>query len=113
MGTGITSALITNFPYGSGSAPVLWLGFGIFALNLALFIFVCGCTIARYVMFPEVRTRPTESTSCLILDPRQVWGLMLNHPAQSLFIGCFPMGAATLINGALVSTSIYLSKTRL
>lgn len=39
----------------------------------------------------------------------QVWGLMLNHPAQSLFIGCFPMGAATLINGALVSTPIRLS----
>lgn len=45
------------------------------------------------------------------LGSRQVWGLMLNHPAQSLFIGCFPMGAATLINGALVSTSIHLSKT--
>lgn len=28
---------------------------------------------------------------------------MLNHPAQSLFIGCFPMGAATLINAGLVS----------
>lgn len=32
----------------------------------------------------------------------QVWSLMLAHPAQSLFIGCFPMGAATLINAALV-----------
>ena len=29
---------------------------------------------------------------------------MIHHPAQSLFIGCFPMGAATLINSALVST---------
>ncbi|KAF9644894.1 hypothetical protein BDM02DRAFT_830193 [Thelephora ganbajun] len=83
MGTGITSALITNFPYGGGSAPVQWLGFGLFVLNLTLFVFVCGCTIARYVMFPEV------------------WGLMLNHPTQSLFIGCFPMGAATLINAGL------------
>ena len=34
---------------------------------------------------------------------RQVWQLMLSHPTQSLFIGCFPMGATTLINGALVS----------
>ncbi|KAF9777367.1 voltage-dependent anion channel [Thelephora terrestris] len=83
MGTGITSALITNFPYSGGAAPALWLGFAVFALNLILFVFVCGCTIARYTMFPEV------------------WGLMLSHPAQSLFIGCFPMGAATLINGAL------------
>jgi len=31
----------------------------------------------------------------------EVWGLMLNHPAQSLFVGCFPMGAATLINAGL------------
>lgn len=29
--------------------------------------------------------------------------MMLSHPAQSLFIGCFPMGAATLINAGLVS----------
>lgn len=28
---------------------------------------------------------------------------MIVHPAQSLFIGCFPMGAATLINAGLVS----------
>jgi hypothetical protein len=28
---------------------------------------------------------------------------MLAHPAQSLFVGCFPMGAATLINSGLVS----------
>lgn len=55
MGTGITSALITYFPYGGGSALVQWLGFGFFILNLILFVFVCGCTIARYVMFPEVR----------------------------------------------------------
>ncbi|KAF9778975.1 voltage-dependent anion channel [Thelephora terrestris] len=83
-GNGITSALITNFPYSGGAAPALWLGFAVFALNLILFVFVCGCTIARYTMFPEVS-----------------WGLMLSHPAQSLFIGVFPMGAATLINGAL------------
>lgn len=83
MGTGVTSALITNFPYGGGSVPALWVGFGFWVLNLILFVFVCGCTIARYVMFPEV------------------WELMLSHPVQSLFIGCFPMGAATLINGAL------------
>jgi hypothetical protein len=28
---------------------------------------------------------------------------MLNHPAQSLFSGCFPMGMTTLINAGLVS----------
>ena len=34
--------------------------------------------------------------------------MMIKHPAQSLFIGCFPMGAATLINSALVSHSVCL-----
>lgn len=29
--------------------------------------------------------------------------MMITHPAQSLFMGCFPMGAATLINAGLVS----------
>lgn len=67
MGTGITSALIINFPYGGGSAPVQWLGFGLFILNFILFVFVCGCTIARYVMFPEARTRHTKQVSRLIL----------------------------------------------
>lgn len=54
MGTGIVSSLCTNFPYGNGSAGLQWLGFAFFMLNLILFIFVCTCTIARYVMFPEV-----------------------------------------------------------
>lgn len=31
---------------------------------------------------------------------------MIAHPAQSLFIGCFPMGAATLINAGLVSVPL-------
>ena len=66
MGTGITSALIINFPYGGGSAPAQWLGFGIFILNLILFVFVCGCTIARYAMFPEVCIRRVEPVARLI-----------------------------------------------
>lgn len=66
MGTGITSTLITNFPYGGGSAPAQWLGFVFFLLNFILFVFVCGCTIARYVMFPEVRIRHTEQVPRLI-----------------------------------------------
>jgi len=46
--------------------------------------------------------------SCFMnyLSLRQVWELMLSHPVQSLFIGCFPMGAATLINDALVGLSV-------
>lgn len=55
MGTGIVSALCTNFPYGNGSPGLQWLAFAFFMLNLVLFIFVCTCTVARYIMFPEVR----------------------------------------------------------
>jgi len=58
--------LVANFPYGDGSATAQWIGFVLFVLNLILFIFVCGCTIARYVMFPEVRIRHTEPVSRLI-----------------------------------------------
>ncbi|PCH43871.1 hypothetical protein WOLCODRAFT_133004 [Wolfiporia cocos MD-104 SS10] len=83
MGTGAVSALLTDFPYGQDNNNFKIAGCVFFVLNLALFIFVCICTLLRYVMYPEV-----------------FW-LMLSHPAQSLFIGCFPMGMATLINSAL------------
>lgn len=59
---------------------------------------------------PRGTCSPHGSDPTAYSSSRQVWGLMLNHPAQSLFIGCFPMGAATLINGALVSTFIHLSE---
>ncbi|KAI0821619.1 voltage-dependent anion channel [Trametes gibbosa] len=83
MGTGVVSALIHNFPYHNDSLALKLAALVMFLVNLALFVFVCICTVLRYIMFPEV------------------WSMMLSHPAQSLFIGCFPMGAATLINAAL------------
>ncbi|KAH9931135.1 voltage-dependent anion channel [Epithele typhae] len=83
MGTGAVSALIHNFPYHNDSLALKVASLIVFLLNLILFVFVCTCTVLRYIMFPEV------------------WGMMIKHPHQSLFIGCFPMGAATLINSAL------------
>ncbi|KAI0769777.1 voltage-dependent anion channel [Trametes elegans] len=83
MGTGVVSALLHNFPYHTDSLALKIAALIFFLLNLVLFVFVCMCTILRYIMFPEV------------------WYMMLSHPAQSLFIGCFPMGAATLINSGL------------
>ncbi|KAI0745700.1 voltage-dependent anion channel [Earliella scabrosa] len=83
MGTGVVSALLHNLPYHSDSVALKIASLAIFLLNLVLFTFVCTCTILRYTMFPEI------------------WSLMIRHPAQSLFVGCFPMGAATLINSAL------------
>ncbi|KIP11622.1 hypothetical protein PHLGIDRAFT_515202 [Phlebiopsis gigantea 11061_1 CR5-6] len=87
MGTGVVSALLHLFPYNNGCLALKVMGLIFFLLNLCLFVFVCTCTVLRYYWFPEV------------------WSLMLAHPAQSLFIGCFPMGAATLINAGLVSYS--------
>lgn len=77
-----------------------------YPIRLRVRVYDCEiCTVPRGTHSPHGIDAVAYSSS------RQVWGLMLNHPAQSLFIGCFPMGAATLINGALVSNSVYLSGT--
>ena len=91
MGTGITSALIINFPYGGGSAPAQWLGFVLFILNLVLFIFVCGCTIARYIMFPEVCIRKMELVSRLIPFIPGL-GADVKPPGSKLVHRLFPNG---------------------
>ncbi|KAI0793226.1 voltage-dependent anion channel [Abortiporus biennis] len=83
MGTGVVSALLHNFPYHNDSLALKVMAIIFFLLNLVLFVFVCTCTVLRYTLYPEI------------------WPLMISHPAQSLFVGCFPMGAATLINAGL------------
>ena len=91
MGTGITSALITNFPYGGGSDAVRWVGFGVFVLNFILFVFVCGCTVARYIMFPEVCIRyvgPVPRLSSFILG----LGAYVEPPSSKLIHWMFPNG---------------------
>ena len=101
MGTGVVSALLHLFPYNNGSLALKIMALIFFLLNLTLFTFVCTCTVLRYLWFPEVCVFPLPLLP-LFLTPHQVWSLMIAHPAQSLFIGCFPMGAATLINSGLV-----------
>ena len=54
-----------------------------FFLNFSLFIIFNALSAARYIIFPDL------------------WSLMINHPVQSLFLGTYPMGAATLINIAV------------
>ncbi|KAM5545408.1 hypothetical protein V8D89_001021 [Ganoderma adspersum] len=83
MSTGAVSALVHNFPYHNDSPVLKTVALAVFLLNLVLFVFVCACTILRYVLFPEI------------------WGLMITHPSQSLFMACFPMGITTLIDSAL------------
>jgi tellurite resistance protein TehA-like permease len=78
MGTGIVSILLQNLPY---TAPWLnYISICFFVLNFALFTVFTIMSIIRYTLWPEI------------------WGVMIRHPSQSLFLGTFPMGLATLIN---------------
>ncbi|KAJ7454757.1 voltage-dependent anion channel [Mycena latifolia] len=89
MGTGAVSALASRFHFAQGSEAIQVVTLLFFFLNLCFFVLICGATFARYHIFPEL------------------WPAMLRHPTQSLFIGAVPMGAATLINIALVTHQNY------
>ncbi|KAF7560102.1 hypothetical protein G7046_g4054 [Stylonectria norvegica] len=78
MGTGIASILLHNLPY--NARWLYWISVAIFALNVALFLLFLTISVLRYTLF------------------RGVWGCMIRHPAQSLFLGTFPMGLATIVN---------------
>ncbi|EJF65271.1 hypothetical protein DICSQDRAFT_79277 [Dichomitus squalens LYAD-421 SS1] len=83
MGTGVIAILWHNSPYAYDSRTVKVFAYTFFFLNLLLFIFFNILTILRYTMFPEI------------------WPALIYHPTQSLFLGTYPMGAATLINVAV------------
>lgn len=78
MSTGIVSALLHNLPY--NGVGVYWISVIIFALNVFLFVLGCIMTSLRYTLYPEI------------------FKVMITHPVQSMFIGTFPMGLATIIN---------------
>ncbi|KAJ5493435.1 Sulfite efflux pump SSU1, partial [Penicillium diatomitis] len=78
MGTGIVSILLNTLPY--NARWLYYLSIIVFVLNVVLFTMILATTLLRYVLYPEI------------------FRVMLNHPVQSLFLGTFPMGLATLIN---------------
>jgi tellurite resistance protein TehA-like permease len=78
MGTGIVSILLHNLPY--NGIWLYWISVVVFALNVLLFSIFLIISILRYAIYPEI------------------WTVMIHHPAQSLFLGTFPMGLATIIN---------------
>jgi tellurite resistance protein TehA-like permease len=78
MGTGIVSILLHNLPY--NREWLYWISVAIFALNVILFCIFFTLSFLRYTLYP------------------QIWSAMIRHPAQSLFLGTFPMGLATIIN---------------
>jgi hypothetical protein len=78
MGTGIVSILLHNLPY--NGIWLYWISVIIFALNVLLFTLFIVISILRYTLYPRI------------------WSVMIRHPAQSLFLGTFPMGLATIVN---------------
>ncbi|TRM69752.1 voltage-dependent anion channel-domain-containing protein [Schizophyllum amplum] len=84
MGTGAISILFHAFPYGNGSSAMNILTLIFFGLNVFLFLIFTAISTARYMLFPGI------------------WSLMIHHPVQSLFLGTFPMGAATILNVAVL-----------
>ena len=78
MGTGIVSILLHNLPY--NARWLYWMSIIIFCLNVALFVSFLAISVLRYLLF------------------RRLFGFMIRHPVQSLFIGTLPMGLATIVN---------------
>ncbi|KAH1450963.1 hypothetical protein KXX16_006174 [Aspergillus fumigatus] len=78
MGTGIVSILLNTLPY--NAQWLYWISVVIFAINVLLFITGCIISFLRYTLYPEI------------------FGAMIVHSVQSMFIGTFPMGLTTIIN---------------
>ncbi|KAH7320451.1 voltage-dependent anion channel, partial [Rhizoctonia solani] len=93
MGTGAVSALLHSFPY--GHQPVLHaFGAAFLLLNVILLFVFLAFAILRYIRHPEV------------------FKMMFLHPLQSLYIGCLPMGFATIINALLNLRDDYFPESR-
>ena len=81
MGTGAMSLVLGQFP----SLPVAsMLGEGLFVLNGLLFLCLTLAYAAKWLCFPRDALR------------------LFDHPVASMFLGCIPMGFATVINGAVL-----------
>ncbi|EFY87563.1 C4-dicarboxylate transporter, putative [Metarhizium acridum CQMa 102] len=83
MGTGIVSILLHNLPY--NGHWLQFISYIFFGLNILLFVAFSCMSLARYIVYPDI------------------WRAMISHPGQSLFLGCFPMGFATIINMMIFS----------
>lgn len=78
MGTGIVSILLNTLPY--NGQWLYYLSVIVFVLNVVYFTVFLAITLLRYILYPEI------------------FRVMVTHPVQSLFLGTFPMGLATIIN---------------
>ena len=85
MGTGITAILLHQLPYQFNGLRII--SNLIFGLNVILYLLFLGISIARYLIWP------------------QLFWIMLFHPTQSLFLGTFAMGMATIITMCAISAA--------
>ncbi|KAJ8103763.1 voltage-dependent anion channel [Lipomyces tetrasporus] len=77
MGTGISSAILVNYPFGAEWLRDIGIAFWAFATGL-LIVF-CIMSVLRHVLFPGTFKQ------------------VLLHPMQSMFLGCMPMGLSSVI----------------
>ena len=82
MGTGIISTLLHTAPHQFHGQLVI--STVMYVLNITIFVLFLLLSIARYTLYPWV------------------WMLMLRDPTQSLFLGAFPMGLATIANATVL-----------
>ena len=83
LGTGAISTLFHEFPYGSNTRAMQIIALFFLFLNVVFFIVLTLCGIARYSIY------------------RGIWSTMIRHPVQSLYLGCLPMGFATILIAAV------------
>ncbi|MFA6512487.1 MAG: TDT family transporter [Patescibacteria group bacterium] len=81
MGTGVLALMLGNFPYGQPALTVV--AQALWCVNVLFFTLFSLMFLARAVFFPESFRH------------------LFHHPVQPLFIGCIPMGFATIVNGMI------------
>lgn len=81
MGTGVLALMLGNFPYGQPALTVV--AQALWCVNVLFFTLFSLMFLARALFFPESFRR------------------LFHHPVQPLFIGCIPMGFATIVNGMI------------
>jgi tellurite resistance protein TehA-like permease len=77
MGTGVVGILLDFIPF--HARWLYYLSILFFALNALIFLASFVASALRYAIWPEI------------------WAVMIQDPNNSLFLGTFPMGLATLI----------------
>lgn len=78
MSTGVVSILLHQLPYNGDWLQIISVIF--FVLNICLFVLFSIISLLRYTIYPRI------------------WGVVVRHPHQSLFLGTFPVGLATIVD---------------